>query len=189
MIQPSLASERIKVHEIHSFFAQANSFLNSPSLTAGRNFLIRNIAEGAMFENNIKLYQPGHPAAYDVWWNKVYSPYYYRYPYAYDAYFTTTSYKEMGKWEMISNFEDKKRLIVGYQPEYVISGIKMRPDASMAVVDLELKEYSKRYEPYSPHLTEKVLHAKSKCKAYLGKHNDSVVMSRMDCNTSTNMPF
>ncbi len=190
VLQPALAGEgRIMVHEIHSFIAQANSALNNPNIAVGRNFLTRNVAEGALFETNVKLFQPGHPAAQEIWWNQTYGQYYYRYPYAYYPYYTTSSYQEAGKWEMIRNFENKKRLIVGYQPEYIITGVKMRPDATQAVVDLDLKEYGTRYVPYSTYLTSGVLHATSKCKAYLVRHQNQLVMTRMDCNTHTNMPF
>jgi hypothetical protein len=190
VLQPALAKDsRIMVHEVHSYVSQVNSALNNPNIAVGRNFLVRNVAEGALFETSVKMFHPGHPSVQDVWWKQTYGPYYYRYPYAYYPYYTTSGYEEMGKWEMISNFENKKRLIVGYQPEYVITGIKMRPDATQAVVDLDLKEYSTRYAPYSPYLTSGVLHANSKCKAYLVKHEGQIVMTRMDCNTHTQMPF
>ncbi len=190
MIQPAQATEsRIMVHEIHSYIAQANSAFNNPNIAVGRDFLTRNVAEGALFETNVKMFQSSHPSVHDIWWNQTYGPYHYRYPYAHYPYHTTSSYQEMGKWDMISNFENKKRLIVGYRPEYVITGIKMRPNASQAVIDIDLKEYSTRYAPYSSYMTANVLHANSKCKAYLAKHNGRVIMTRMDCNTHTNMPF
>ncbi|NCC21152.1 MAG: hypothetical protein EOM26_01670 [Alphaproteobacteria bacterium] len=183
------AEERISVHDIHTFVTEANSALNNPNPMVGRTFLLRNVAENAIFENNIETQAPGHPAFRDVWYRNTYYPYYYRYPYAHYPYYSTTSFEQLGKLDQIGLFENKKRLIVGYQQEYVVTGIKMRPDASMAVVDVDLKEYSTRYAPYSPYLTSGVLHGNSKCKMYLSKYNGRLFLARMDCNTVTAMPY
>ena len=80
-------------------------------------------------------------------------------------------------------------MIVGYKPEFVVTGIKMRPYASSAVVDVSLREYSTQYAPYYSHLTAGVLHANSKCKMYLSKHRGELFLTRMDCNTTSNMPM
>ncbi len=183
------AGNRITVNEVHAFVAQANDALNNPNIMAGRNFLQHNVAENAMFENSVESYAPGHPMYADVWYRQTYQGYAYRYPYPYYPYHKTTSFQQMRKWDKISAFENKKRLIVGYAPEFTITGVKMRPDASAAVVDVDLKEYSTRYAPNSLNLTSSVMHANSKCKMYLAKARMQVFMTRLDCNTVTSMPF
>ncbi len=180
------AGERITVNEVHHFVAETNTALNHPDTRAGSSFLQRKVASNARFENNVMTNVTGHPYAMDVWYS-VYG--YYRYPYSYYPYHTKTSFRSMDKWDMIGHFENKKRLIVGYRPELSITGIKMRPNATSAVVDVDMKEYSLRYSPYMPELTNGILHATSKCKMYLGKHEDKVYLTRMDCNTNSNLPF
>lgn len=192
-VQPAQAMEnRISVTDIHNFINNTNSALNNPNLHVARNFLNRTTAENAVFENTVSVYDNYAANPYDpyhrVWYNNPAYGYYYRYPL--NQYYAPTSMHSLKKWDMINQIENKKRMIPGYQAKLDITDTVISPYGGTAVVDIDLKEYSTAYNPYMPGLTQSVLNANSKCKMYLSKKGDNdMLLTRMDCNTNTNLPF
>ncbi|MCB9991925.1 MAG: hypothetical protein H6867_11265 [Rhodospirillales bacterium] len=186
---PASATEhRITVTEIHNFVQKTAHAMNDPNRHTARSTLNTALAENASFSNKVSVYNPaglwhqawyGHPAAYGA---------YYRYPT--NPYYNPTSLSSLRKWDQINLLENKKRAIPGYEATMDITGTTINPYGTSAVVDLDMKEYSLAYTPYHPTLAGRVLHANSKCKMYLSKVNArDLMMTRMDCNTNTNLPF
>ncbi len=179
--------DRIMVTDIHNFVAHANSAINNPNMNVGRNFLNRTTAENAIFENRVAVYTPADPW-HRVWYNNPAYGYNYRYPL--NPYYNPTSMRNLGKWNHINMLESKKRMIPGYRAEMEITNTVISPYGGTAIVDVDMREWSLAYTPYHPTLSQQVLNANSKCKLYLSKMGDhDVVLSRMDCNTNTNLPF
>lgn len=190
MVMPSAhaTENRIMVTDIHNFVNNANSALNNPNLHVTRNFLNRTTAENAVFENRIAVYTPGADPWHRVWYNNPAYGHYYRYPQ--NPYYNPTSMRNLTKWDHINTVENKKRMIPGYQARMEVTNTVISPYGGTAIVDVDMKEYSLAYTPYHPNLTQQVLNANSKCKLYLSKMgNHDIVLSRMDCNTNTNLPF
>lgn len=187
-IPPAQATEnRMTVTEIHNFIGQANSAVNNPNMHVARNFLNRTTAENAAFDNRVSVYN-GHDPYYRVWYNNPAYGSYYRYPYS--PYYASTSSRALHKWDHINLIENKKRMIPGYQAHMNVLDSTINPYGRTAVVDIDLKEYSLAYTPHHPTLASRVLHANSRCKMYLSKMgSDEMVLTRMDCNTNTNLPF
>lgn len=186
-------NDKISVYEIRALFTKANVELASPNILIGKSFLLQKVAENAVFETNFENYRFAygyydHPYASMVDYNV--NPYYYGYRYPYHArpYLKATSMSRAEKNDILRSFEVKKNLIAGYRPEYKITGIKIRPDAESAVVDVDMREYGYQYAPSSVTLTDAKLHSKSKCKVYLTKRFGDVYITRRDCNTVTNLP-
>ena len=187
-IGPAQAAEnRITVTEIHNFIQNASHAINNPNRHVARNFLNRSTADNAVFVNRTAVNNTGtywHQAWYG---NPAYGAYY-RYPL--NPYYSPTSVDQLGKWDNINLLENKKRMIPGYQAALDVTGTNIHPYGGHAVVDLDMKEYSLSYSPYQPNQAGRTMHANSKCKMYLSKLDDNnIVMTRMDCNTNTNLPF
>lgn len=184
-VAPATAAERISVSDIHNFVENTNHAINNPNRHAARNYLASTTADNAIFVNHIAvLPQPG---TWQAAWAGTYSGYS-RYPL--NPYYTQTSTGNFSKWQTIDQLESKKRTIPGYQAQLDVTETKINAYGTAATVDVDLKEYSLAYTPYNPTLTTKVMHANSKCKLYLSKAgNSDIVLSRMDCNTNTNLPF
>jgi hypothetical protein len=96
---------------------------------------------------------------------------------------------------MISKLETKKRTIPGYQSMFEVSEMTISPLADSAVVDVSFKERSLTYVSgltYSnvPYYNQHVnLDTHAKCKMHLAKMDNLVYLTRMYCNTSTNLPM
>jgi len=191
MVVPSAQAteNRITVTDIHNFVNNANSAVNNPNMHVARNFLNRTTAENAIFENRIAVMNGVNPY-HRVWYNNPAYAYGYYYRYPMNPYYAPTSARSLTKWDHINMVENKKRMIPGYQARMDITNTVVSPYGDSAVVDVDLKEYSLAYSPYTPTLTQQMLNANSKCKLYISKmgHHD-MVLSRMDCNTNTNLPF
>ena len=186
--QAQAADNRISVNEIHALIQDFNTDLNTPNTAVGRNFLNQLIADNAAFDNHLNIYSPNY-AAHQVWYGHAANPYYYRYPYATAPYRSQVSTKSLTKWEHIGQYENKRRLIPGYQSKLSITNINMRPYARTAVIDVDMKEFSLGYNPYSYNATGTVLHANSKCKLYIEKQSHDLNLTRMNCNTNTSLPL
>lgn len=190
------ASEnRITVSDLYNFVSNTNSAINNPNLHVSRDFLNRITADNAVFDTTVAQYNYGYNYNYADPWHRVWyaNPaygYYYRYPYARYYGYGPTSMRSMTKWDHINTLENKKRMIPGYKAQMEITNTLISPYAGTAVVDVDLKEYSLAYSPYTPALTQHVLNANSKCKLYLSKRSiGDIMLSRMDCNTNTSLPF
>ncbi len=186
--QANAAENRISVHEIHALIEDLNKDLNHPNASIGRNTLNRLITENASFDNHMNIYTPNWTAQ-QVWYGQAANPYYYRYPYAAAPYKANVSTRSLTKWEEIGQFENKKRLIPGYESNLSLTNINMNPYARAAVIDVDMKESSIGYSPYDPRVTGKVIHANSKCKLYITKSGHDLNLTRMDCNTNTSLPM
>ena len=185
--QANATDKRITISEIHSFIHTANASLNHYDLRVNRDFMEKHVSDNAIFTHNMSVYQPAHPYANVYHNNPAYSAYY-RYPL--NPYFSASGSMTFSKWQEQRYFEDKKRVIAGYSTDWSATNVNMRPYANMAVVDLDMREYSIGYAPYNPNLTSRVLHANSRCKMYLGRTpSDALHITRMDCNTNTNLPI
>jgi hypothetical protein len=87
-------------------------------------------------------------------------------------------------------FTDKKQRIPGYRTELKITDTTISPYGSTAVVDLDLREYSLAYSPYTPNLSQRVMHSSGKCKMYLSKVSEiQLLVTRLDCNTQSTLPY
>lgn len=185
--QAEASEDRITQSEIYNFVQDANLALNNPDVRVGRQFLNQHISDNALISHNMSVYQHAYPYSYVAHNNPAYSSYY-RYPL--NPYFSASGAMSLSKWQEIRYFEDKKRLISGYSSDLNVTNINMRPYANTAVVDIAIREHSVGYAPYNPGLTAKVMHANSRCKMYLGRSaHHTIYVTRMDCNTNTNLPI
>ncbi len=184
-VAPATAAERISVSDIYNFVENTNHAINNPNRHVARNHLARTTADNAIFVNHVAVLPS--PGTWQAAWASAYSNYS-RYPL--NPYYTRTSTGSFSKWQTIDQLEVKKRTIPGYQAQFDVTQTEINAYGTLATVDVDLKEYSLAYTPYNPTLTTKVMHANSKCKLYLSKAgNSDIVLSRMDCNTNTNLPF
>ena len=189
----ALANERLKVHEIHNFISGLNSAVNDMDSLRGRHALEQMISNQAVFEDNVNSY------AYNNmhWVNNQYRHHnYYGYRYPYYQGYNNVGYRSLNKWQQISKLETKKRTVPGYKGIFELSTVKISPLADSAVVDIDFKEQSLTYTPnayaagYAPYYYQHTsLNTHSKCKLHLGKMNNTVYMTRMYCNTNTNLPL
>lgn len=189
------AEERLRVNDVHNFITQLNSAVNNVTSSSGRSQLENMILNQARFEDNVN----SHTYQQTQWVNNPYNNYYgYRYPY-YQNY-TNVGYRSLDKWELISKIETKKRTVPGYKGVFTLSDIVISPLADSAVVDVDFKEQSLSYAPgynygygygYAPyHYQHANVNTHSKCKVHLAKmDNNAVYLTRMYCNTTTNLPF
>lgn len=183
---PAQAMEnRITTMDIHNFVQNTNSAINHPNQHVTRSFLNRAAADNAVFVNQVAVYNPG--AWQQAWYGHPASGYYYRYPL--NPHYSPTSASHLGKWDHIYMLENKKRTIPGYRANMDVTGSRISAYGGTAVVDINLKEYSLAYTPYNPALTDLVMHANSTCRMYLSKVGEDMMMTRMDCNTNTNLPL
>ena len=180
------ASERITVNDIHNFVSRMNAAVNSFNLNNGRNELENMISNQAVFEDNVNQHQHNrHWVSYDYDYG-----YGYRYPY-YENY-ANVGFSSMDKWEKISALRTKKRTVAGYRGMFDITNTLTSPVGDSAVVDVDFKEESVTYAPHyygSRYSQTSKLRTNSKCKMNLGKVNNTVYLTRLYCNTSTNLPF
>lgn len=187
MPQAHADNDRITTSEIYNLVQDMNLALNNPDTRVGRQFLNQHISDNALFSHNMSVYQQAHPYSY-VWHNNPAYSAYYRYPL--NPYFSASGAMSLSKWQEIRYFEDKKRLIAGFQTEINVTNINMRPYANTAVVDVAIREHSIGYAPYNPGLTSQIVHSNSRCKMYLGRSaHHTIYVTRMDCNTNTNLPI
>lgn len=187
--QAQATENRILVTDIHQFINSANSAINSPNLHVGRNFINRTTTENAIFKNKVSIYNQTVNPWNRVWYNSPATAYgvYYRYPH--NPYYNPTSMNSLRKWDHINQLENKKRMIPGYQSHMEITGTTVNPYGQSAVIDVDMKEYSMSYTPYYPSLSTQIQHASSKCKMYLSKMGSDLLLTRMDCNTNSSLPF
>lgn len=181
------AAERLRVHDVHNFVSGLNIAVNSLNTIGGHNKLENMISNQASFEDNVNTHNYNN--RYLV--NNTYNQQYYGYRYPYNQAYTNVGYRANNKWEEISKLETKKRTIPGYKGVFSINEMTISPLADSAVVDVEFKEQSLTYAPgYAPYYYQHAnLNTHSKCKMHLGKMNDTVYLTRMYCNTSTNLPL
>jgi hypothetical protein len=182
---PAHASERLTVHELHNFVNDKNHAMNNANLNVARAFLARTTSENAIFDQRINTYQHNYGYMNHVYYGHPAMSPYYRYPY--NPYFKRTSTRSVGKWQQISLLEHKKMNIPGYRAVLNIENTVINPYATSAVIDIDMKEFGTAYNPASPTLASRVLHANSKCKAYVSKLNGNLILNRMDCNTNSNI--
>ena len=184
---PAQANDRLHVGEVHNFVANLNVAVNNTDWSEGRNSLDRMIASNATFEDNINAYN-GRYLVHNPYY---YNTYGYRYPYAYNNYYAKTGFRALNKWDQISVLETKKRTIPGYKGNFELGALTIAPLCNTAVVDVDYKEHSLAYTPtLTPYYYNHVaLNGHSKCKMHLAKQNDTVYMTRMYCNTNTNLPL
>ena len=187
MPQAQATENRILLTDIHSFVGQANNAINNPNMHVSRNFLDRTTADNALIQNRLSVYG-GARALNRVWYNHPAYGSYYRYPL--NPYYTRTGSESLRKWDFINKVEDKKRMIPGYRALLTVEDTVINPYGTSAVVDVDLKEYGASYSPYYAGLVDQVKHSHGKCKMYLSKIGSrDLVMTRLDCNTNTSMPF
>jgi hypothetical protein len=178
--------DQITTSDIHNFLMRINASMNNPNPFVGSGFLNASISNNAVFEDRLAIYAPA-PMAYNVYYSQPYYAGYYRYP-VYSG-ISQVSMRTMNKADQIALFEAKKHDIAGYWSDISLTDAAIRPYGRSAVIDVDVKEYSLGYAPLNPNLASRVMHANSKCKMYLGKSNEQVFISRMDCNVNTSMPF
>lgn len=180
------ATERLRVHDVHNFIDGLNVAVNNLNTVNGQHKLENMISNQALFEDNVNShgYNP-----YLV--NNYYNHNYYAYRYPYYHGYAHVGYKSTNKWEQISKLQTKKRTIPGYKGVFEVSEMTISPLADSAVVDVDFKEQSLAYAPnYAPYYYQHAnLNTHSKCKMHLGKMNNTVYLTRMYCNTSTNLPM
>jgi len=187
MPQAQATENRILLNEIHNFIGQTNNALNNPNRHVSRNYLDRVTADNAMIQNRMSVFNGSHHLLRARYGNPAYSAYY-RYPL--NPYYTHTASKTLRKWDFINTVEHKKQTIPGYRALIAVENTVINPYGSSAVVDVDMKEFGATYSPYYAGLIDQVKHSHGKCKMYLNKVNDKdLMLTRMDCNTNTSMPF
>ena len=187
--QAQAADHAISVNDVHNFVMQTNSALNSPSSSTGRAYLERIVADNAIFENRIVVYdQTGNPYQSVSYQRPVMSAYY-RYPYG--GAIQNVSMRALDKYDYVNTFSNKKNMIYGYWTDAAVMGIRTaaHDDPAKAIVDVDIKEYSLGYEPGNPDHMMRVMHANAKCKMYLHEGDAGIKMTRMDCNMNSTLPF
>jgi hypothetical protein len=187
-VAPAHASEnRILVSEVHHFVTLLNDALNSNDRRVSRGHL-ENITSDNV---NISMQTSRYGSQYqlqNVWYNHPQYGAHYRYPV--NPYYMQSGVVPMKKWDFISRNDYKKRMIPGYRAQAELTNHAINPYGSTAVLDVDLKEYGSIYSPYYAGLVQHVKHSHSKCKIYLSKVSDKdLMMTRMDCNTNTSLPF
>jgi|AntRauTorckE6833_2_1112554.scaffolds.fasta_scaffold29785_2 hypothetical protein len=186
MAKSAQASEdRLTVSEIYNFIELKEDAINTLDRRAGKTFLDRNIASSAVFENRIANYN----GAYNHYVPAFYGQQnHWRYPQV--AGYVPTSYNALSKWQYINVLQDKKARIPGFKADIEVTKINIRPFGQSAIVDLDINEESMAYTgyhvAYGQQLTQRVVHSKSKCKAYIAQNlNNEAVLTRLDCNTNS----
>ena len=184
---PAQASERLQVHDVHNFVSKLNGAVNDVNTVRGRNTLENMISNQAVFEDNVNSYNYN----YNHWVNNAYYHPYYNYRYPYYQGYNNVGYRSLNKWEQISKLEMKKRSVPGYKGLFQASNMTISPTADSAVVDISFKEQSLTYAPgYAPHYYHySSLNTNASCKMHLAKQNNVVFLTRMYCNTNTNLPL
>jgi len=181
------ANERLRVNDVHNFISNLNGAVNDVNSSFGRSKLENLISNQATFEDNVN----SHTYGQRHWVNNPYHYQYNGYRYPYHQGYTNVGYRSLNKWEQISKLETKKRTIPGYKGMFQLSNITISPLADSAVVDVDFKEqslsYAAGYAPYYYHHSN--LNTHSKCKLHLGKMDKTVYLTRMYCNTTTNLPL
>jgi len=181
------ANERLRVNDIHNFVAKLNVAVNDIHSSNGRHKLENLISNQATFEDNVN----SHTYNQTHWVNNPYHYQQYGYRYPYHQGYTNVGYRSLNKWEQISKLETKKRTVPGYKGMFELSNITISPLADSAVVDVDFKEQSLSYAPgYTPYYYHHAnLNTHSKCKVHLAKMDSTVYLTRMYCNTTTNLPL
>lgn len=192
------AGETIRVHDVNNFVADFTNAINEATYYNTRNDLDNLVSNQAVFEDNINNHHNSHLV------NGYYNDYYYGYRYPYHTYYSNVGFRSDSKWEKINQFEAKKRTIPGYKAALTVENVSVTPNGKVAVVDVDMKEqsvtYSTAYHPYyynhtyldtRPlyHYSHANLNTHSKCKLHLEKMGDRVWLTRMYCNTNTNLPL
>mgnify|MGYP004231329667 CR=1 FL=1 len=180
------ANDRLMVNDIHNFVSKMNGAIMDVNTLRGRNTLENMISSDAMFEENVNT------QAYQTYWvNNYYNQAYYGYRYPYHPNYANVGFRATNKWEKISALETKKRTIPGYRAYIDINDMTISPLADSAIVDIDFKEQSLTYAPgYAPYYYQHAsLNTHSKCKMHLGKRNDMIFLTKMVCNTNTNLPL
>lgn len=188
-IPPAKAEENraMTVPEIYNFVSSTNSAVNSPNLNTASGFLNRTTAENARFENRVAVYNGGSPWV-SAWYGQPTYSAYYRYPLS--PYYSQASMRTLGKWDHINTLMHRKRMVPGYRAHMEITGTTVNPYGQSAIVDVDWKEYSLAYSPYQPSLATQAMNTNARCKMYLSKMGEhEIMLTRMDCNTNTNLPF
>lgn len=207
------AAERLQIHEIHTFVEQLNNAVNNVNNVQSRNMLDRMISNQAVFEDNVNTHNNyyAHRVNNPYYnYNQYYNPYYgYRYPYHQG--YNNVGYTTLNKWQKISKLETKKRTVPGYQGMFQVTKTMITPQADSAVVDVSFKEQSASYAPnyapyhnpyynayynhysnynyYSNYHHYANLNTNAQCKMHLAKKGGVMFMTRLYCNTNTNMPL
>lgn len=181
------ANERLRVNDVHNFISNLNGAVNDINSSFGRSKLENMISNQATFEDNVN----SHTYSQRHWVNNPYHYQHYGYRYPYYQGYTNVGYRSLNKWEQISKLETKKRTVPGYKGMFQLSNITISPLADSAVVDVDFKEQSLSYAPgYAPYYYHHAnLNTHSKCKLHLGKMDKTVYLTRMYCNTTTNLPL
>jgi hypothetical protein len=179
---------QLSVHEVKSFMTRLNNAWNNPDIMVGRSFLKLNVAENASFNATIHHPWPHYASPYHVYEGRHYDPYYYRYPY-YRSY-KPVSIQNMTKWEMIGDFQSKKRSIPGYFVEMDVVRVDMPAAADSATVKLVKHEYSSNYAPHHPGHMERVRFAVSECIASLDQTRfGDITLEGMRCSVTDRYAF
>lgn len=184
----AFAGDRISVPEVHNFVTRLMNAVNNPDPTRGRVFLAQYLTENARMNNSIihTGYVGGLDYRHPVWYERNIAAYY-RYPNAYDPYFRPTSVRNMGKAEIIAQFENKKHMIPRYNQQISILSTRMPPDAQSAVIDVDVRETGLTYAyGYSPYYGTQALHNASTCQLFLLKDNNEVKIDSISCNSTGN---
>lgn len=182
------ADERaITVADVHNFTARIEAVINNGTPGETRDDLSLLIARNAQFSENI--FRPHYQAG---WSNVAYGygyPAYYGRPYATYGYAPANFYS-LSKGGQIDRIVSKKHTIAGYQVQLDVTNIEINPYGSTAMVSLDVKEYGRVYSPYYAHFEQVAVQGNSRCRMYLMKGLDAPpVLTRLDCNTNSNLPL
>lgn len=187
---PAMAEEaRISVSEVHDFVGKLNTAVNTPEVAKTRGLLDSMISDNAIFDTNFQ----GRYLNYGTWVNTDVLPYAYGYRYPLTGYvapqYAPIGFRTLNKVDTIAALEHKKDTIPGYQGRFVVTNVDMSPTAESAMADVNFSEFGAASGPFAPYYAYSGLVSASKCKIYLRKNLEMVYLTRMDCNTNSNLPL
>jgi hypothetical protein len=84
---------------------------------------------------------------------------------------------------------NKKEMVPGYHTNLHVTNVSISPYGNTATVDIEMREFGLAYNPYNPALMQRSIQANSRCRMHLTEMNNNPILTRMDCNTNSNLPM
>lgn len=181
----------ITVADVYGFAGRLEVAVNKGSPSETRADLIQLFSQNAQFFENVSRpqYQVAWANAPYAYGYPVYGGYYAR-PYATYGY-VPANYYNLSKGNQIDRILSKKQSIPGYQIKIDVTHIDINPYGSTAVASIDMKEFGSVLNPYYyPMYEQTAVQGNSRCRLYLVKGLDApAVLTRLDCNTNSNLPL
>jgi len=184
---PAQAMEgRISLFELRTFLEQYEAALNAPNLNITRYYLDRAATPDAVFEERV-FSRPSAPYRRDVMYKDKKSGTTYRYPSAHQI--NVTDYRSLSKKSFINEVSARKQNTPGFAARVSMAKSEISPYAQSAVLEVAFREYGLMRDAYNQSLLTTSMLTYSKCRMYMQRqHDETLQITRLDCNTNTNLP-